>query len=67
MTMHRFANPGRFLRFADKALPWTLGAMALCLAAGLYLGLFYGETRPAVRGHTETAFAKNRRVAFRGR
>lgn len=27
----------------------------------------YGETRPAVRGHTETAFAKNRRVAFRGR
>jgi peptidoglycan-associated lipoprotein len=27
----------------------------------------YGETRPEVRGHTETAWAKNRRVAFRGR
>ena len=27
----------------------------------------FGETRPAVRGHTEPAYAKNRRVAFRGR
>lgn len=27
----------------------------------------YGETRPAVAGHTEAAYARNRRVEFRGR
>ena len=27
--MHRFANPGRFLRIADRALPWCVGARIL--------------------------------------
>jgi len=39
--LHRFANPGRFLRVADKALPWlTAGAFAL-VGAGLVWGAFF--------------------------
>ncbi len=30
--MHRFANPGRFLRLAAAVLPWTGGLTVLCLA-----------------------------------
>ncbi len=39
-SLHRFANPARFLRLAQAVFPWSAGAMALCIAAGLYLGLF---------------------------
>ncbi len=38
--MHRFANPGRFLRIAKTVQPWCAAATLLLLAAGLYLGLF---------------------------
>ena len=38
--MHRFANPGRFLRLAAAVLPWTGGLTVVCLAVGLYLSLF---------------------------
>ena len=39
LNLHRFANPGRFLRLADRLLPWlSLGAI-LALALGLYLAL----------------------------
>ncbi len=38
--MHRFANPGRFLRLSGRVLPWTIGVTVLALAFGLYLGLF---------------------------
>ena len=38
--MHRFANPGRFLRIAKVVQPWCAGATLLLLAVGLYLGLF---------------------------
>jgi heme exporter protein C len=37
--MHRFANPARFLRLSARLLPWLGGALALTLAAGLYLAL----------------------------
>ncbi len=37
---HRFANPTRFLKFADAVQPWIAGATVILLAAGLYLGLF---------------------------
>ncbi len=37
---HRFANPTRFLRFADAVQPWIAGATVILLGAGLYLGLF---------------------------
>jgi heme exporter protein C len=37
--MHWFANPARFMRIAEKALPWiTIGA-AVCIGAGLYQSL----------------------------
>ncbi len=39
-TMHRFANPGRFLRLADTLLPWSALLAAALIAAGLYLALF---------------------------
>jgi heme exporter protein C len=38
--MHRFANPGRFVRVAEKILPWSGGLAVVALAAGLYLSLF---------------------------
>jgi heme exporter protein C len=38
--MHRFANPGRFVRLADALLPWCAGAATLSIALGLYLALF---------------------------
>jgi heme exporter protein C len=31
-----YANPARFLRFAERALPWLSGATLLLLAVGLY-------------------------------
>ncbi|MFQ6018534.1 MAG: heme ABC transporter permease CcmC, partial [Kiloniellaceae bacterium] len=38
--MHRFANPGRFLRLADALLPWSAALAVVAIAVGLYLGLF---------------------------
>ncbi len=38
--MHRFANPGRFLRLANALLPWCAGLAAILIALGLYLALF---------------------------
>lgn len=38
--MHRFANPGRFLRLSDRLQPWLTSATVLAFAAGLYLALF---------------------------
>ena len=37
--MHRFANPGRFQRLADRILPWTSAGAVLALLIGLYMGL----------------------------
>ncbi|MHA1538397.1 MAG: heme ABC transporter permease [Alphaproteobacteria bacterium] len=39
-SIHRFANPGRFVRLAGKLVPWFAGAGALAIGAGLYLSLF---------------------------
>ena len=38
-NLHRFANPGRFLRLAGAVLPWLTGAAAILFAVGLYLAL----------------------------
>jgi heme exporter protein C len=40
MALTDFANPSRFLRFADAALPWLAVATALAFAIGLYLAFF---------------------------
>ena len=39
LNLHRFANPGRFLRLADRLLPWLAIGAAAALALGLYLAL----------------------------
>ncbi len=39
-SLHRFANPARFMRAADIVYPWALGGLVISLAAGLYLALF---------------------------
>jgi len=39
--LHRFANPGRFLRIAAKIQPWLNIAAVLTLAIGLTWGLFF--------------------------
>ena len=49
--MHWFANPARFMRIAEKALPWIAVAGVLCIGAGLYQGLF---TSPADYQQGET-------------
>ena len=38
--LHRFANPGRFLRIAAAIQPWLTASAVLVTAAGLYWGLF---------------------------
>jgi heme exporter protein C len=40
MALTDLANPSRFLRFADAALPWLAAATALAFAIGLYLAFF---------------------------
>lgn len=38
--MHRFANPARFTRIADRILPFAAVGTVAALAVGLYLALF---------------------------
>ncbi len=40
VNLHRFANPGRFQRLADRLLPWCAGGATLALALGLYIAFF---------------------------
>ena len=61
--MHRFANPNRFLRLGRAILPWSAGLTVLCLASGLYLGLFVspvdyqqGETVRIMYVHVPSAW-----------
>ena len=39
-TLHRFANPARFMRLSAILLPWAVGIMLLTLVVGIYLALF---------------------------
>ena len=39
-NLHRFANPGRFLRISGVILPWLAAAGLIVTALGLYWGLF---------------------------
>jgi heme exporter protein C len=39
-AMHRFANPLRYQRIADRVLPWAGGATVVLLLLGLWLALF---------------------------
>ena len=61
--MHRFANPGRFLRIANAILPWCGLLAAGAIGAGLYLGLFasppdyqQGETVRIMYVHVPSAW-----------
>lgn len=38
-SLHRFANPGRFLRLTESWLPWLAGAALLVVAVGAVWGL----------------------------
>ncbi len=40
-NLHRFANPGRFLRLSGRVLPWLAGAALLVLGVGLLWGLWF--------------------------
>lgn len=40
LNLHRFANPGRFLRISGIVLPWLVAASLIVTAAGLLWGLF---------------------------
>ncbi|MEM7653249.1 MAG: heme ABC transporter permease [Pseudomonadota bacterium] len=37
---HAFANPARFMRFADRILPWVTVGASLCFISGLYFAFF---------------------------
>jgi heme exporter protein C len=39
-SLHRFANPGRFLRLGARIQPWLTAAAVILTALGLGLGLF---------------------------
>lgn len=38
--MHRFANPTRALKIADRVLPWSTAIAAVLIVLGLYYGLY---------------------------
>jgi heme exporter protein C len=38
-AIHRFANPGRFLRLASQLLPWLAAATTISFVVGLYFAL----------------------------
>jgi len=38
--MHRFANPAKFNRLADKILPWAIVCAAIAFISGIYYALF---------------------------
>jgi heme exporter protein C len=40
-SLHRFANPGRFLRLSGRVLPWVSTAGGLLTVFGLVWGLFF--------------------------
>jgi heme exporter protein C len=40
-SLHRFANPGRFLRLSGRILPWLTAAAIVLTGAGLVWGLFF--------------------------
>jgi heme exporter protein C len=40
LTLHKFANPTRFMRLTSALLPWMAGLTAVLITVGLYLGLF---------------------------
>ena len=61
--MHRFANPNRFLKLGRVILPWIAVCTVLCLASGLYFGLFVapadyqqGETVRIMYVHVPSAW-----------
>jgi len=62
-VMHRFANPGRFLRGADRASPWVGLLTVGLIGAGLYYALFHspadyqqGETVRIMYVHVPAAW-----------
>lgn len=40
MSIHKYANPNKFLRISAPCVPWAAGITIVLLAIGLYLGLF---------------------------
>jgi len=40
-SLHRFANPGQFLRLSGKVLPWLFGCGTIITAVGVIWGLFF--------------------------
>lgn len=38
-SLHRFANPNRFMRLSATVLPWAIGVAVLAFPIGLYLAL----------------------------
>jgi heme exporter protein C len=39
-SLHRFANPGRFMRLAGRLMPWFAAVTVVLMGAGLYFALF---------------------------
>jgi heme exporter protein C len=40
-TLHRFANPGQFLRLSGKVLPWLFWTGGILTVISLVWGLFF--------------------------
>jgi heme exporter protein C len=39
-SLHKFANPARFVRMSSALLPWMAGLATVLIVVGLYLGFF---------------------------
>src|SRR4029450_6120046 len=62
-AIHRFANPGRFLRLARQLLPWLAGGTAISFAVGLFFAVIgsppndqQGETVRIMYVHVSAAW-----------
>lgn len=40
MSIHKYANPNKFLRYSAPVVPWAAGITAVSLVVGLYFSLF---------------------------
>ena len=56
-SLHRFANPGRFLRLTEAWLPWLTVAALMVLGAGWSIRM-PRESAPAGRSKDEPAPAE---------
>ena len=58
--MHRFANPNRFLKIADRAMPWAVGLMVLAFGSGLTSAFRFATRLSTRRNRSNNVYPRAR-------